>query len=638
MAVSALWDGFKNKLFGRKKPTLEKPFVSETSPISQIGIILSNDDVGQPFFDSIFAAVENFDEHNRENNNTNFTRDVESLIDYTRYSIDCGKFFNRADAYFYLLRRAEEYLTVIKSSAYFSWSGGDQNFKSLKEMVLINARHLFVETNGLEPSFSVQDANLLKRIKIFDYVSLIEMKDDNSIELFLALAKLSFQSSVYINEQAHYLTWTQLLKKCKITVSFGSFIKKYFEYEQNFKAFPYDVPAFIYSISLTKFPLHDIFDYIEKLNLKQTELWYLFWPLFEKGVKTGQVQYDNNDIVLLLNHISRDDGLFIQYCTIYYENAQIEDGWNVFLQLCETDLKESSRRYLALEVNKKIQNIHLEKFNTLMRLAVQRLKVIENEKTRTTFTMLLETVFTSYAKQITRDYSEYKYKELLTTAVQISSNMIERPCCLLLIEGLVKACSGMNAELPNISKIERLFRVLRELDDILKDFEPSAIIKDEWFSGFILTMSNGYSKISRPLYQTLCENKKNRWILYIWTRLIQLSLTKYQPDNNEQTLHAMNQWLIDVRHQKYDPDALFTVILVTYLFNTATTFMKPLSLPNIEHISNYISDFIKQKQLIIKLDTSNIYQFVRDGQRAIRDILALKGKFYLLIVLLKRQA
>ncbi|CAF1600624.1 unnamed protein product, partial [Didymodactylos carnosus] len=182
-------------------------------------------------------------------------------------------------------------------------------------MILVHTKQSFFYSNGLEPNFSIQDDNLLKRIKIHEYISSMKVDDDDTVELFLALSKLTLQASLYINEKQHQFTWIQLIKMAK-TVSFTLLIKKYIVYAQVFEQFPFDVQAFIYSISSTsKFPLQAIYYYAEKLNLKQEELWYQFLSLFEKGFKKGQIQYDNNDIASLLKYISRDDNLFVQYCT-----------------------------------------------------------------------------------------------------------------------------------------------------------------------------------------------------------------------------------------------------------------------------------------------------------------------------------
>ncbi|CAF1632474.1 unnamed protein product, partial [Didymodactylos carnosus] len=139
-----------------KKTSAEKLYISETSPVYAIGLILGNDDDRQQFFDSLLAAFETFDQHNQlQKNNEQFIHDIKVLIGYATCSIECDKFNNRGDAYFYLLRRLEEYTMLIRSSTYLKWHE-DHNIKSLREMILVHTKQSFFYSNGLEPNFSIQ--------------------------------------------------------------------------------------------------------------------------------------------------------------------------------------------------------------------------------------------------------------------------------------------------------------------------------------------------------------------------------------------------------------------------------------------------------------------------------------------------
>ncbi|CAF1222541.1 unnamed protein product, partial [Didymodactylos carnosus] len=288
-------------------------------------------------------------------------------------------------------------------------------------------------------------------------------------------------------------------------------------------------------------------------------------------------------------------------------------------------LNENAQRYLISEVNKNIQDLYTNEFINLIKLAIQRLQSIDDEKHRTTFLILLEMIFSSYIKKGIRNYPDHKLKDLLTIGIQISLNSVEQPYCLMLIESLVKFHSGTSTDTLYSPKIERLFTLIHELDNLCTRYDPSKIFKDEWFNSYVLIVPTGYVKLTRITYQNLCINQKSPWIIYVWKRLVHLSLAKYSPENNVSTLNSINRWLIDVGHHKYDPDNILTIIFVTNVFNTVTNYMKPLSLPNIEHIITYILHVIKNPQLSVQLDTNNIYRFIQEGQQAIRDILYLKG-------------
>ncbi|CAF1435023.1 unnamed protein product [Didymodactylos carnosus] len=354
------------------------PNVSESSAVYLIADVLGkNEETGLQFFDALLAAFETFDEHNRNAPGDKFSNEIEYIIECAIYSIKHGKYPDRADSFFYVYQRIQEYVKIINSSSY------GKSIDNLKKCLLFETRRLFSSSNGLEPNMLIQDKILLKRIKIQQFISPLTVDDENTLELFLALAKLFFQASMCINE----------------------------EKEQNrsmwaFVHFPFDVQAYIHTLSLSKqkIAFEAIFDFAEQLQLNNSDLWQGFLPLFERVLIYNH--YESIEIADFLQHISQYNDLFRHYYSILSNsNLNSNTAWNVFLILGGKGVINDDIRKHTYELVQKNKNI--ECFNTLMNQAVQYLPRISDETNRTKLTKALEIIFDDHMKKLSRNEGKF---------------------------------------------------------------------------------------------------------------------------------------------------------------------------------------------------------------------------------------
>jgi hypothetical protein len=157
------------------------------------------------------------------------------------------------------------------------------------------------------------------------------------------------------------------------------------------------------------------------------------------------------------------------------------------------------------------------------------------------------------------------------------------------------------------------------------------IIQDEWLQDYFLVMPDDFLyNFNSNVYQYLCDNhQNNRWTIYIWKRLIHLSILKLKPENTNEMLLKLNDWMNVVQHSIYNINDTLTIILVINLFELIIVkhIKYVLSLPNIEFIVNYILNS-RQEQLY-ELDTKQVDEFIQNGRKAIQHILLLQGKYNL---------
>jgi hypothetical protein len=157
------------------------------------------------------------------------------------------------------------------------------------------------------------------------------------------------------------------------------------------------------------------------------------------------------------------------------------------------------------------------------------------------------------------------------------------------------------------------------------------IIKDEWLQNYLLTIPDDFlHNIDQYFYQYLCENhRNNRWTIYIWKRLIHLSIIKSKIENTNEMLLKLNHWMNAVNHNVYDINDTLTIILAINLFEfIINKYTKSiLSLPNIESIISFISHSWKEQ--VQQLDAKKFDEFMQNGLKSIQQILQLQGKYNL---------
>ncbi|CAF5000453.1 unnamed protein product, partial [Rotaria socialis] len=187
-------------------------------------------------------------------------------------------------------------------------------------------------------------------------------------------------------------------------------------------------------------------------------------------------------------------------------------------------------------------------------------------------------------------------------------------------------------QLNTADKTKGLFEKLNDFDQSLcEKNNPAAIIQDEWLQDYLLLIPEDFLRyFNENVYNYLCNNHlNNRWTLYIWRRLIYLSILKSKAENTNEILLKMNEWMHIVKHDNYNINDTLTIILIINLFELVIVkYIKSvLSLPKIDIIMNFIVN-ARQEQLH-QMDTKQVDEFIQGAEKSIQQILLLQGKFYL---------
>jgi hypothetical protein len=133
-------------------------------------------------------------------------------------------------------------------------------------------------------------------------------------------------------------------------------------------------------------------------------------------------------------------------------------------------------------------------------------------------------------------------------------------------------------------------------------------------------------QIDQDIYKYLCNNHQNNpWTIYVWSRVIQLSLLKTVKENLNMTLFKLNEWMKIVKHDVYQPNDVLTIIFVKNLFELIIVKYTNmiLVLPNIETIIKFVIA-IKEQQPN-NINTTQVEDFIRHGLQELEHILRLKG-------------
>lgn len=186
--------------------------------VSRIVNIFHEDTTGQEFFDTVLDLFTTFDRTNHSQNSTTFTNDRTNILNSILGSFTAidtvPKIQDRIDSYFYICRRIEEYDTRFRS--YFHiWSASKHN-KQIRQALHDYLVQIFVETKGVKPNLNIIDKNQLKKMDIREHlVDITGINNEDTLLTFLVLCKLSFQSSMIVDDNQHRLRWIDVVSKLK---------------------------------------------------------------------------------------------------------------------------------------------------------------------------------------------------------------------------------------------------------------------------------------------------------------------------------------------------------------------------------------------------------------------------------------
>ncbi|CAF1180009.1 unnamed protein product [Adineta steineri] len=582
---------------------------------SSCGRVFQLDDVGIHFFDAVLEHIRHFDEFNRRQNET-FLNDVDYITQCTiadltlkEQSVRSSK---RLDTYLYIYRRIEEYINLINIDY-----EPLQQFKQQLSKLLIS---IFEQTSGEQPNLLLEDKDLLLKMNILQHLSSITTIDDlNTLNEFFVLSKLSMQAAQMIDDNS--LHWIDILSK------------------QAFRKFPFDTSVLIYlmqrmhlSKPINQSPFKTFAQLNKQLNLPMMEFFEQFQSIFSNGIKNQW--YEMKDIAELFIWLKSQDQLFSQYFSHYSSNVSTDELWEIFLYLYKTtEINNIIGKYLISTLNERISSVSVSDFQRYTKSAKISLVEIKSEA-RSNFISLFEKIFDSYIiKQMNDPLYSYQIsqtdcKELLQIGLEMSStNRLDRFSCLLLVRKII--CETDNYyQKTNAEKLKILFENLKNFDKTLSQkYAAEKIIDDEWLNDFLIPNIQVWLKFDQRTYQYLCDNHQNNpWSIYIWSKIVHLSLLKMLNNNHIDILVKMNDWMKNIKHDIYNKTDIFTIILVDKLFELVLSKYSRsiLLLPNIDTIMNFIISM--RDNTSVKINISEINNFINNGKEIVYDLLRFKSK------------
>ncbi|CAM4822618.1 unnamed protein product [Rotaria magnacalcarata] len=618
--------GFWSFLYGRKVT------ISETA--SLCGRVFDSDDGGMAFFDSVLTNLLQFDEFN-ERQQKIFPNDVNHIIQCTITDLTNknhrDRSIKRLDAYLYIYSRVQEYN---------KWTNID--YKLLQEMKQNMFQLLVIEfasTKGRQPNLLVEDKDQLLLMNIPQHLSSIVAIDKLNAHKFFALSKLSMQAVQFINDNYYRFQWIDILSNVKtIGITLKQFIDVYLNYQEAFKEFPFDTSVLIHLIQRMH-PAKEAKDSPFKLFLQLNKSLKLDTMLFLErfqSIFTSRVKYNwyrMEDIAELFTCFKSDDQLCGQYFAQYSSNASTDDVWNMFLHLYKIGaISNVIQKHLIPILNERILSTSIVNFQRYARLAKNRLADIKPEL-QSHFIRLFENIFDAYIiKQIGNSNCWYQLSrtewiDILQVGLEISSTDLSgRRSCLLLLRKIVFEIESLTT--LNAQRLKDLFRNLKIFNEtICQKYDPQQIIEDDWLKDFLIANLQIWLKLDQDTYKYISENHENNpWAIYIWSRIVHLSLSKMFNSSHIDILTNMDDWMKKVECDIYKPTDIFTMILMNQLFQLIIVkYSKSiLSLPNVVTIMNFIISM--RENTSERIATSEINKFINNCLDTVHEIFQLKSK------------
>jgi hypothetical protein len=294
----------------------------------------------------------------------------------------------------------------------------------------------------------------------------------------------------------------------------------------------------------------------------------------------------------------------------------------MFLNLNRSiNFNEIMIKHLGAILTKRLLTVSSGIFQQYINEAKEHLKKL-GEKNRSQFIEIFGPIYDSFIlkEMQTKGYStrliDKNFEKLLN---------FTRPSNLLVIQQLLFKSDSLKTN--SIQRIQRLFQNLKDFDEnICQNKNPIGIIEDEWLKDFLIIIPQMWIQIDQDIYKYLCNNHQNNpWTIYVWSRVIQLSLLKTVKENLNMTLFKLNEWMKIVKHDVYQPNDVLTIIFVKNLFELIIVKYTNmiLVLPNIETIIKFVIA-IKEQQPN-NINTTQVEDFIRHGLQELEHILRLKG-------------
>ena len=461
-----------------------------------IGAIFKEECVGKEFFDAVFVRFMNFDDQNRRRENRAFYEDVDFITQCFNSSLesqeDLAKFKDRIDSYLYVCMRVREYLEIMKKNHYAD--AAKKNIEKLHELIITNASKIFLETKGLQPNVTINDKELLGRMKLDSYRQAITTVDITNVEKFFCSCKLALQASFLIDPgKVLECKWKTIIKDVReFKISLEVFIEKYVSLRMGFQDFPFDVAGFVEL--LNRLPLvpksteslfNRLFTLLTSLALKPEEFLTLFLPIFAKELKSKH--YSVVDVGDFLNDLSGNEHFFVEYLSASAACADDLTLWKVFLYVCQTkELNEIIQNHFCLKLNDRFSKLSCCEFLGFTKLGDQSMEKMTEER-RPQFRKVYLSILNAYLCQnrvdVNRppDWYSSDLKQLLKVLLRCSASIqdaVKEPAFPSIIQNILFLSN------KNDSSREKLKHFLKALNEFEKKIQDAVdfqnVLKDDW--------------------------------------------------------------------------------------------------------------------------------------------------------------
>ena len=329
--------------------------------------------VGQPFFDTILARFDNFDQHNAATKDRSFSDDVNLIVkcvaEILSSSPDLHKFSERIDAYLYVFHRIEEYLAIIKRTSVWSTTL-ENSVKDLKTTLLHQLTSVFTNSNGRHPNLCTRNNELLERMSIDRYLKSMKTIKKNELNLFFALCKVSLQALLLIRGNNRGC-WRDIISNVdRFEMSLQEFTACYIDFSSAFEEFKLDTTAFVELIrklhptNADESPFVIMIRLAKSLALNIDEFFDQFRPMFDSRVK--ERLYKLQHVSDLFTRLSSGERLFTVYFSIFASHVETDTLWHIYLHICKNGpLSEGIQNYLITHLSNRASNVSIETFQKI---------------------------------------------------------------------------------------------------------------------------------------------------------------------------------------------------------------------------------------------------------------------------------